>query len=37
MREQMLPRKPLPNPEVQSKPLKDLFPNAKSVEQHTDQ
>jgi carboxypeptidase Q len=37
MREQMLPRKPLPNPEVQSKPLKDLFPNAKSVEQHSDQ
>jgi carboxypeptidase Q len=37
MREQMLPRKPLPHPELQSKPLKDSFPNTKPLEQHADQ
>ena len=36
MRDQMLPRKPLPKPELfdqQRQPLKDIFPGAKPAEQ----
>jgi carboxypeptidase Q len=36
MRDQMLPRKPLPKPELfekQRQPLKDIFPGAKAAEE----
>jgi carboxypeptidase Q len=32
MRQQMLPRKPLPQPELSDKPLKDLYPGAAEPE-----